>query len=335
MFFFPCLQDRERGIQSALPRGALDDQFSDRIKSMENRITSRAAISDKKPKDLLRAIGKIDSSDWNVKEIEKKIELSKKTSDIGKSREKVPKWSREQFLARQNKMSRPERQDSTDEKYKEIDDSLKALDKQLKEGHNLERGQRGKNKVASIAGQFGKKETAKTPTEEKSSHKSNAMAGLVLTSSGVSEICHFCKQRVYLMEKISAEGLVLHRSCLKCHHCHTSLRLGGYAFDRDNPQGYFYCTQHYKLPPKIIKAVPKRTSMRGPPRESAAHQTGEKGITNLDLLDRGQTPERIEFENADAMSDGEPSVDQIIDENEWTDRNFGSGSDESAEFISR
>lgn len=29
------------------------------------------------------------------------------------------------------------------------------------------------------------------------------------------------------------------------------------------------------------------------------------------------------------MSDGEPSVDQVIDENEWTDRNFGTGTEES------
>lgn len=126
---------------------------------MEDRIISKNAVtSNKKPKDLLRAIGKIDSSDWNVKEIEKKMELSKKTTDVGKSREKVPKWSREQFVARQNKMARPERQDSSEQKYKEIDNTLKALDKQLKEGSVLERGERGKNKVASIAGNFGKKE---------------------------------------------------------------------------------------------------------------------------------------------------------------------------------
>lgn len=53
----------------------------------------------------------------------------------------------------------------------------------------------------------------------------------MLTSQGVSEQCHFCKQRVYLMEKISAEGLVLHRSCLKCHHCHTNLRLGRFLIE--------------------------------------------------------------------------------------------------------
>lgn len=29
------------------------------------------------------------------------------------------------------------------------------------------------------------------------------------------------------------------------------------------------------------------------------------------------------------MSDGEPSIDNVIDENEWTDRNFGTGTEES------
>lgn len=79
--------------------------------------------------------------------------------------------------------------------------------------------------------------------------------GLVFSGKSMSEVCHFCKQKVYLMEKISAENLVLHRSCLKCAHCHTNLRLGGYAFDRDSPNGFFYCTQHFRLPVKSMKAV--------------------------------------------------------------------------------
>lgn len=147
-------QDRDRGLAAAYPRNlacADGEQFSDRIKSMEQRIVGKhVPIGEKKPKDLLRAIGKIDSNDWNVKEIEKKIELSKKATDIGKSRERVPKWNREQFLARQNKLT----QQPEDDRYKEFDSSLKAIDKQLKEGHNLDLGERGKNKVASIAGQL-------------------------------------------------------------------------------------------------------------------------------------------------------------------------------------
>lgn len=43
---------------------------------------------------------------------------------------------------------------------------------------------------------------------------------------------------------------------------------------------------------------------------------------------RGKTPERIEFENADGVSDGEPPEDQIMDENEWTDVNFRTGSED-------
>lgn len=133
---------------------------------MEQRIAAKnATASDKKPKDLLRAIGKIESNDWNIREIEKKIEQSKKT-EVGKSREKVPKWSKEQFLQRQTKMSsRPlEHQESVEEKFKEFDTTIKNIDKQLKDGAVLECGERGKNKVASIAGNFVKKDGQ---TEEK------------------------------------------------------------------------------------------------------------------------------------------------------------------------
>lgn len=55
-------------------------------------------------------------------------------------------------------------------------------------------------------------------------------------------------------------------------------------------------------------------------------------IKNSDFV-AGQTPERIEFENTDAMSDGEPSLENIIDENEWTDRNFGTGTEDSESDI--
>ncbi|XP_058443081.1 F-actin-monooxygenase Mical-like isoform X2 [Malaya genurostris] len=345
--------DRDRGLAAAYPRSlaavADGEQFSDRIKSMEQRIGGKQVpIAEKKPKDLLRAIGKIDSSDWNVKEIEKKIELSKKATDIGKSRERVPKWNREQFLARQNKLT----QQPEDEKYKEFDNSLKAIDKQLKEGHNLDLGERGKNKVASIAGQLlstKQQQRQQQQQQQQQNHhpKSTAKAALVLTSAGVAEKCHFCKQRVYLMEKISAEGLTLHRSCLKCHHCHTNLRLGGYAFDRDDPEGKFYCTQHFKLPSKSVKPTPKRSLPRTPQadgRQTAAVATEfnqpstpeskSSGINNFDLLDRGETPERIEFENADdSVSDSEAAM-EVIDENEWTDRNFGTESEESDEDMS-
>lgn len=52
-----------------------------------------------------------------------------------------------------------------------------------------------------------------------------------------------------------------------------------------------------------------------------------EGVVGLDLLDRGQTPERIEFENLAGMSDAEEAQSQM-DEDEWTDRNFGASAAE-------
>uniref|UniRef100_A0A1A9ZWV1 F-actin monooxygenase n=1 Tax=Glossina pallidipes TaxID=7398 RepID=A0A1A9ZWV1_GLOPL len=345
--------DRERGdIPSALPRGNVDEQFSDRIRSMEQRITSRSGCGpEKKPKDLMRAIGKIDSSDWQIREIEKKIEQSKKTEVHGpKGREKVPKWSKEQFQARQNKMAKPNRQDSAEEKFKEIDQTLKNLDKQLKEGSVLEVGERGRNKVASIAGQFVKREDT---SEEKNPPtvvaKPTAKVALAFKKQSASEKCHFCKQTVYLMEKLHTEGLIMHRACLKCHHCHSNLRLGAYAFDRDDPSGRFYCTQHFRLPAKAIRPVVRKQGQKKNAQQQAAAKPQEvspitsldsikavvsasgdseikrglvDNVTQMELLDRGQTPERIEFANTDNMSDGEPSEEHIIDEHEWSGRNF-------------
>ncbi|XP_032595837.2 F-actin-monooxygenase Mical isoform X9 [Drosophila grimshawi] len=341
--------DRERGdIPSALPREA-DQQFSDRIKNMEQRMTGRPGQgSDKKPKDLMRAIGKIDSNDWNVREIEKKIELSKKTEIHGpKGREKVPKWSKEQFQARQHKMSKPQRQDSREaEKFKEIDTTLKNLDKQLKEGHNLDVGERGRNKVASIAGQFVKKDETNSDEKNASSNattntttttntvipKSSSKVALAFKKQAASEKCRFCKQTVYLMEKTTVEGLVLHRNCLKCHHCHTNLRLGGYAFDRDDPQGRFYCTQHFRLPPKPMpQRINKRRSAAAQPATPASPATPQAAPTPtaetaVEAMDTTPTRDQVDLletsraaASADNMSDDEANV---IDENEWSGRNF-------------
>lgn len=48
---------------------------------------------------------------------------------------------------------------------------------------------------------------------------------------GNSEECYFCGQRIYVLERISAEGKFFHRSCFTCHRCSITLRLGGYTFD--------------------------------------------------------------------------------------------------------
>ncbi|KAJ4934059.1 hypothetical protein JOQ06_006866, partial [Pogonophryne albipinna] len=57
-----------------------------------------------------------------------------------------------------------------------------------------------------------------------------------------SDECYFCGQRVYVLERVSAEGKFFHRSCFTCHRCSITLRLGGYTFDQTT--GRFYCQLH-------------------------------------------------------------------------------------------
>ncbi|XP_070347229.1 F-actin-monooxygenase MICAL2 isoform X4 [Equus asinus] len=60
---------------------------------------------------------------------------------------------------------------------------------------------------------------------------------------GGSDTCYFCKKRVYVMERLSAEGHFFHRECFRCSVCATTLRLAAYAFDVD--EGKFFCKPHF------------------------------------------------------------------------------------------
>ena len=54
---------------------------------------------------------------------------------------------------------------------------------------------------------------------------------------GGSDTCHFCLKRVYIMERLSAEGYFFHRECFRCSVCGCTLRLGTHSFD--SQQGAF------------------------------------------------------------------------------------------------
>ncbi|KAI3370864.1 hypothetical protein L3Q82_007381 [Scortum barcoo] len=60
---------------------------------------------------------------------------------------------------------------------------------------------------------------------------------------GGSDTCHFCTKRVYVMERLSAEGYFFHRECFRCDVCNCTLRLGGHTFD--SQEAKFYCKVHY------------------------------------------------------------------------------------------
>ncbi|XP_073506520.1 F-actin-monooxygenase MICAL3 isoform X4 [Phyllobates terribilis] len=90
-----------------------------------------------------------------------------------------------------------------------------------------------------IANQLQKKETPKPLFGKKvASFRKEFPQNL-----GGSDVCYFCHRRVYVMERLSAEGKFFHRSCFKCDYCNTTLRLSCYAYDLED--GKFYCKPHY------------------------------------------------------------------------------------------
>ncbi|XP_072906034.1 F-actin-monooxygenase mical2-like isoform X8 [Hemitrygon akajei] len=85
---------------------------------------------------------------------------------------------------------------------------------------------------------------------------------------GGSDICYFCKKRVYVMERLSADGKFFHRECFKCDFCSTTLRLGAYAFNAE--EGKFYCKPHFTYCKMNNKARKRRSHS-----SSLMHKKGE------------------------------------------------------------
>ncbi|KAM4615674.1 protein-methionine sulfoxide oxidase mical3b [Polymixia lowei] len=175
-----------------------------------------------------------------------------------------------------------------------------------------------------IVSQLQSQEEAK-PAPDK---KELALRSMFAGSVGASDVCFFCSKRVYVMERLSAEGLFFHRSCFQCDYCSATLRLASYAYDGAN--GRFYCQQHYDLrtsgpaqrkrpAPSISsdRTVSHRTSVgslasvptasstdslvpgSGPPSADRRSSVASLIEREAGLAKRGRrgTPERIELEN--------------------------------------
>uniref|UniRef100_A0A8C6LJ42 F-actin monooxygenase n=1 Tax=Nothobranchius furzeri TaxID=105023 RepID=A0A8C6LJ42_NOTFU len=63
------------------------------------------------------------------------------------------------------------------------------------------------------------------------------------TFSQMSEKCHSCGKRVYMVERICAEGLYFHRECFRCSTCRSALQQGAHAFNSE--EGKLYCKHHF------------------------------------------------------------------------------------------
>ncbi|XP_072278380.1 F-actin-monooxygenase MICAL2 isoform X5 [Pyxicephalus adspersus] len=97
------------------------------------------------------------------------------------------------------------------------------------------------NKVRSMATQLLAKFEENAPNT--SIRRQGSLRKEFPPNIGGSDTCYFCKKRVYVVERLSAEGHFFHRECFKCSFCSTILRLGNYVFNME--EGKFYCQPHF------------------------------------------------------------------------------------------
>ncbi|XP_069769216.1 protein-methionine sulfoxide oxidase mical3a-like, partial [Narcine bancroftii] len=143
---------------------------------------------------------------------------------------------------------------------------------------------------------------------------------------GGSDVCYFCGKRVYVMERLSAEGKFFHRGCFKCEYCGETLRLSTYAYNPEN--GKFYCKAHYRLAgrearkrPATPPAIAQEKILAPPlPTMTTIGQTGPKepyvdGATEPWQAKRLRgTPERIELENMRVSLEREEDLEEVPEE---------------------
>ncbi|XP_055761594.1 protein-methionine sulfoxide oxidase mical3a-like isoform X1 [Salvelinus fontinalis] len=109
-----------------------------------------------------------------------------------------------------------------------------------------------------------------TPDRKETAAVRSVLAG----PGGASDVCFFCSKRVYVMERLSVEGLFFHRSCFQCDHCSSTIRLASYAYDRPNRK--FYCKPHYDVrlvgPVQRKRAAPLTSDQPPTPYERTPSQ---------------------------------------------------------------
>ncbi|XP_069905188.1 F-actin-monooxygenase MICAL3 isoform X28 [Oryctolagus cuniculus] len=176
------------------------------------------------------------------------------------------------------------------------------------------------NKVKYMATQLLAKFEENAPPQSTGIKRQGSMKKEFPQNLGGSDTCYFCQKRVYVMERLSAEGKFFHRSCFKCEYCATTLRLSAYAYDIED--GKFYCKPHYcyrlsgyaqRKRPAVAPLSAKEA--KGPLQDGPTADTNGRASTTTSLAERTPgsnvngleepsiakrlrgTPERIELEN--------------------------------------
>uniref|UniRef100_A0A8C5CWP2 F-actin monooxygenase n=1 Tax=Gadus morhua TaxID=8049 RepID=A0A8C5CWP2_GADMO len=201
------------------------------------------------------------------------------------------------------------------------------------------------NKVKVMANQLLAKFEENAPEKSTGLKRQGSLRKEFPVNIGGSDVCFFCSKRVYVMERLSAEGRFFHRSCFKCDYCGTTLRLSSYAFDVED--GKFYCKPHYcyrssgqgqrkrpapspALPrPKteiVAASRPDPATVDAPPGAALVTPTGPSAERRSSVPEanglpepvlpkrlRG-TPERIELENYQLSLQREEVLEEVPEE---------------------
>ncbi|XP_067247787.1 protein-methionine sulfoxide oxidase mical3b isoform X2 [Chanodichthys erythropterus] len=136
----------------------------------------------------------------------------------------------------------------------------------------------GHSKVRSISTMLLAKFEENTPSVSATALRRQSSQKEFSVNMGGSDVCYFCGRRVYVMERLSAEGKFFHRSCFQCDHCSSTLRLSSYAYDQ--LQGKFYCKQHFSFRMANV-AQRKRPAPSVAPRPAQAPPAPSSTSTTL------------------------------------------------------
>ncbi|MED6232265.1 Protein-methionine sulfoxide oxidase mical2b [Ataeniobius toweri] len=119
------------------------------------------------------------------------------------------------------------------------------------------------NKVRSMASQLQAK------FESKNSYMDHKTQGSSIrrTFSQSADKCHSCSKRVYMVERVCAEGLYFHRECFRCSTCNCALPLGAHAFNSE--EGKLYCKLHFN---KRNNGTNLRRTFSLPPNRNRAQE---------------------------------------------------------------
>ncbi|XP_052453532.1 F-actin-monooxygenase mical2b isoform X4 [Carassius gibelio] len=166
-------------------------------------------------------------------------------------------------------------EDNDNKKRKKASSHLEELMSNQSAPSVGEREEQKENKVRSMATQLLARFEENAPSC--GVRRQTSMRKEFPLALGGSDTCHFCEKRVYIMERLSAEGYFFHRECFRCNICGCTLRLGGHAFDSN--QGTFYCKLHFSQ--RNISSRHRRGEINGVGRPSSSVSTDYTATDSL------------------------------------------------------